>query len=187
MNTIPKNAALILIDLQQEFDDLDYWGPRNNPGAEANASRLLRSWRESARPVFHVQHLSTTATSPLRPGQPGCQIKSEVQPLSDEPVIGNVNSAFIGTDLRGAITRHEHRYGGHRRPNNGALCLHHYANGGEPRFQSLVGGRRLRDKRSNGARWQNLRCRDGSRAGAREPARRVAEVADASAILEAMR
>ena len=104
MNAIPKNAALILIDVQQGFDDLDYWGPRNNPGAEANAARLLRSWRESARPVFHVQHLSTTPTSPLRPGQPGCEIKNEVQPRSDEPVIGkNVNSAFIGTDLEARL------------------------------------------------------------------------------------
>ena len=100
MKTIPENAALILIDIQQGFDDLDYWGPRNNPTAEANAAKLLRSWRESGRPVFHIQHLSATPTSPLRPGQSGCEIKQEVRPLPDEPIIGkDVNSAFIGTDL----------------------------------------------------------------------------------------
>ena len=100
MTTIPDDAALILIDIQQGFDDLDYWGPRNNPSAEANAAKLLRSWRDNGRPVFHVQHLSTTPTSPLRPGQPGCEIKQEVRPLPGEPIIGkDVNSAFIGTDL----------------------------------------------------------------------------------------
>jgi nicotinamidase-related amidase len=104
MKMIPENAALILIDIQQGFDDLDYWGPRNNPSAEANAAKLLRSWRENGRPVFHVQHLSTTPTSPLRPGQPGCEIKQEVRPLAHEPIIGkDVNSAFIGTNLEARL------------------------------------------------------------------------------------
>lgn len=97
---VPENAALILVDIQQGFDDLVYWGPRNNPGAEANAAKLLQAWRASGRPVFHIQHCSTTPTSPLRPGQPGCELKEEVRPLPGEPVIRKqVNSAFIGTDL----------------------------------------------------------------------------------------
>jgi len=100
LQAIPKNAALILIDIQQGFDDLKYWGPRNNPHAEANASKLLQAWRASGRPLFHVQHRSTTPGSPLRAGQSGCEFKPEVKPLPDEPVIGkSVNSAFIGTDL----------------------------------------------------------------------------------------
>ena len=104
MQAIPKNAALILIDIQQGFDDLKYWGPRNNPQAEANAGKLLAAWRRSGRPLFHVQHLSTTPTSPLRPGQPGCDFKPEVKPLPGEPVIGKqVNSAFIGTDLESRL------------------------------------------------------------------------------------
>ena len=104
MQAIPKNAALILIDIQQGFDDLKYWGPRNNPQAEANAARLLQAWRASSRPLFHVQHRSTTPGSPLRPGQAGCDHKPEVRPLHGEPVIGkNVNSAFIGTDLEARL------------------------------------------------------------------------------------
>jgi nicotinamidase-related amidase len=104
MEKIPKNAALILVDIQQGFDDLQYWGARNNPSAEANAAKLLQAFRESDRPVFHVQHRSTTPVSPLRPGQPGCEFKPEVRPLPGEPVIGKqVNSAFIGTDLEARL------------------------------------------------------------------------------------
>lgn len=104
MERIPKNAALILIDIQQGFDDLKYWGPRNNPQAESNAGKLLAAWRASGRPLFHVQHRSTTPGSPLSPGQPGCEFKSEVAPQAGETVIGkSVNSAFIGTDLEARL------------------------------------------------------------------------------------
>jgi nicotinamidase-related amidase len=104
MNKIPRNAALILIDIQQGFDDLKYWGARNNPAAEANAAKLLQAFRREGRPLFHVQHRSKTPVSPLRPGQPGCDFKPEVRPLPGEPVIGKqVNSAFIGTDLEARL------------------------------------------------------------------------------------
>ena len=104
MPAVSRRTALILIDIQQGFDDLAYWGPRNNPGAEANAARLLAAFRKRGYPVFHVQHRSTTPASPLRPGQPGCDFKPEVQPLPDEAVIGKqVNSAFIGTGLEARL------------------------------------------------------------------------------------
>lgn len=96
---LPQNAALIIIDVQRGFDD-PMWGRRNNPQAEANIARLLAAWRRTQRPVFHIQHLSRQATSPLRPGQIGNEIKDVVRPLEGEPVITKeVNSAFIGTDL----------------------------------------------------------------------------------------
>jgi nicotinamidase-related amidase len=99
MLEITDNTALIIIDAQCGMDE-PYWGTRNNPDAEQNIARLLTSWRERGRPIFHVQHMSTTPTSPLRPNQPGNAIKSMVAPQGDEPVIQkNVNSAFIGTDL----------------------------------------------------------------------------------------
>lgn len=98
--------ALVLIDFQQGFNDLAYWGgERNNPKAEANAARLLAYWREHQLPVFHVQHCSiASAANPdsrLAPGQPGNAFKPEVAPQPGEPIIQkNVNSAFIGTDLQ---------------------------------------------------------------------------------------
>ena len=40
-----KNPALILVDIQKGFDDIDYWGgQRNNSKAEQNASKLLKLW-----------------------------------------------------------------------------------------------------------------------------------------------
>lgn len=96
---LPADAALILIDVQQGFDD-PKWGERNNPGAEERMGELLAAWRRTGRPLFHVQHLSAEEASPLRPGQPGCDFKAVVRPQPGEPVIQKrVNSAFIGTSL----------------------------------------------------------------------------------------
>ena len=92
-------AALVLIDVQEGLDE-PRLGQRNNPAAEANMARLLRHWRESGRPIFHIQHMSTEPDSPLQPELPGNVIKAVVAPRGAEPVIQKqVNSAFIGTEL----------------------------------------------------------------------------------------
>lgn len=94
-----SNAALIIIDVQEGLDD-PRLGARNNPDAETKMARLLAEWRRRNRPIFHIQHMSTEADSPLRPELPGNAIKAIVSPQGDEPVIQkSVNSAFIGTDL----------------------------------------------------------------------------------------
>ncbi|MFI5349906.1 MAG: cysteine hydrolase family protein [Elusimicrobiota bacterium] len=100
-----QNTALIIIDVQNGFDDPS-WGRRNNPGAEAAIERLLGAWREAKRPILHVQHLSRNPASPLRPGQRGVEIKDAVKPLPGEAVITKqVNSAFIGTNLEDRLRR----------------------------------------------------------------------------------
>ncbi len=93
--------ALILIDIQKGFEDIDYWGgQRNNPNAEVNASELLKIWRKMALPVFHIQHCSTNPRSPLNETNIGNEFIDIVKPLSTEIIIKKkVNSAFIGTDL----------------------------------------------------------------------------------------
>jgi nicotinamidase-related amidase len=99
MKQLPPNAALIVIDVQQAFNDPG-WGERNNPQAEDNIAALLAGWRQSGRPLYHIQHCSDRADSLFRPGAPGFLVKPQARPLPGEPVIfKNVNSAFIGTDL----------------------------------------------------------------------------------------
>ena len=99
MNRLPANAALIVIDVQQAFNDPS-WGARNNPAAEANIARLLAGWRGAGRPLFHIQHRSQRSGSLFHPDAPGFQAKPEAMPLTGEPILyKNVNSAFIGTDL----------------------------------------------------------------------------------------
>jgi len=100
-------SGLVLIDWQKGFRHCAYWGRRNNPMAEKNASALLRHWRNEARPVFHVRHDSSEERSPLRPDGPGNEIEDFAKPVAGERVYAKcVNSAFIGTalesDLRAA-------------------------------------------------------------------------------------
>jgi len=96
------HPALILIDIQKGFDDIAYWGgQRNNPNAENNAAELLKIWRENQLPIFHIQHCSTNPTSLLNATNPGNELKEMVKPILGETIIQkNVNSAFIGTNLK---------------------------------------------------------------------------------------
>lgn len=103
MLNLEAGPTLVVIDVQRGFDE-PVWGLRNNPDAEQVIARLLARWRSVAWPVLHVAHDSTLATSPLRPGQAGNEIKAEVQPLADEPIYRKtVNSAFIGTGLEAVL------------------------------------------------------------------------------------
>jgi nicotinamidase-related amidase len=110
MTPLPQSAVLIVIDVQEAFNDPS-WGKRNNPTAEANIAALLAGWRTTQRPVIHVQHRSARMESLFHPNRPGFKVKPEAEPLPGEPVIyKEVNSSFIGTDLeqrlraRGAAT-----------------------------------------------------------------------------------
>ena len=56
-------TALIVVDVQQAFDDAGYWGRRNNPACEANVARLIEAWRAEGRPLVFVRHDSDEAVS----------------------------------------------------------------------------------------------------------------------------
>jgi nicotinamidase-related amidase len=97
------NDVLVVID-QQKAMDHPKWGPRNNPGAEANIARLLAEWRRRGAPIVHVKHDSTSPDSPFRPGQEGNDFLPLTAPLEGELVVAKkVHSAFIGTDLTAGL------------------------------------------------------------------------------------
>jgi nicotinamidase-related amidase len=94
--------ALILVDIQKGFGNIEYWeGQRNNPDAELRASELLKLWRANNLPIFHIQHCSSNPASLLHATNAGNAFNNLVAPIEGEPIIKkNVNSAFIGTDLQ---------------------------------------------------------------------------------------
>jgi nicotinamidase-related amidase len=99
--------ALLLVDIQKGFENIEYWGgQRNNLNAEKNAAELLKIWRQNNLPVFHIQHCSTNLKSPLHETNAGNEFKEITTPIGLEPIIKkNVNSAFIGTDLKEQLDR----------------------------------------------------------------------------------
>ncbi len=102
---LPSLPALLLVDIQQGFDEVDYWGGRrNNPDAEENAGHLLEAWRKTGLPLYHVKHNSIHPASPLVREKPGNAFHEAVQPLPEEKVIEKrVNSAFIGTNFEALL------------------------------------------------------------------------------------
>ena len=96
------SAALIVIDVQQGFDD-PVWGERNNPDAEANIGRLVGAWADASRPIVLVRHDSVSHGSPLAAGSAGNALKDVVVDAPHELLVTKqVNSAFYGQpDLHG--------------------------------------------------------------------------------------
>jgi nicotinamidase-related amidase len=92
---LSEKRALIVVDVQSGFDD-PAWGRRNNPECEANIASLIRHWRRTGGPVVYVRHDSTNPDSPLRPGQPGNDLRAFVDGEPDLLVTKSVNSAFYG-------------------------------------------------------------------------------------------
>ena len=99
---LKSNTALLLIDLQQGFNESSFFGTeRNNPQAEQNATNLLNCWRKQQLPIFHIQHCSTNLDSPLREGHSGHNFVVGLEPKANEPLFKKtVNSSFIETNLK---------------------------------------------------------------------------------------
>lgn len=97
-----KEPALILVDIQKGFQYEEHWGGnRNNKDAETICGKILKRWRELNLPLFHIRHDSLEPDSKLKSSHPGFAFDENVLPEKNEPVITkNVNSAFIGTDLK---------------------------------------------------------------------------------------
>lgn len=98
-------TALIVIDVQQGFDDPDL-GPRNNPACETNIKALLDAWHDAKQPIVLVRHDSLDPGSPLAPGKPGNALKPILAATpADLMFTKHVNSAFHGAvDLDAWLT-----------------------------------------------------------------------------------
>ncbi|MCY0918849.1 cysteine hydrolase family protein [Streptomyces sp. H27-G5] len=97
---IADNTALVVVDVQRGFDDGPFWGPRNNPEAEANIAALMDAWQETGRPVVLVRHTSVLSGSVLAEDHPGHAFKDFVQDRRHSAallVTKTVNSSFHGT------------------------------------------------------------------------------------------
>lgn len=95
---IQDNAALIVVDVQEGFDDELFMGKRNNPEADQNIEAIIKVWEKSRRPIVVVQHNSISAGSVLNPSKPGNALKPYVKKIKpDLAVTKSVNSAFYGT------------------------------------------------------------------------------------------
>jgi nicotinamidase-related amidase len=93
--------ALIVVDVQREFDEWEAAGRRrNNPDAVARIADLLKAFRASGARIFHIRHEGTRSGSSFLPSHSGYAVKEEAREAPGEAVIiKRVNSAFIGTDL----------------------------------------------------------------------------------------
>ena len=99
MPTLNSSIALLIIDMQQGINT-HRLGPRNNPTAESQITRLLTAWRAAQAPVVHVRHMSRSPASVFWPGQPGAQFQVEFTPLATEHVMEkNVPDAFANSGL----------------------------------------------------------------------------------------
>lgn len=96
--TSSNQTALIVIDVQESFRDLDFWGPSANPAAEANIAALIADWREHDRgPVVLVRHDEPVPGSPLHPAHPQNRLQPFLDAVNPELLITkSVNSAFYG-------------------------------------------------------------------------------------------
>lgn len=100
-------AALVVVDVQKGFDDVSYWGERNNPDCERNVARLIAAWRTLEWPIVFVRHDSVVSDSPLRLDSPGNEFKDVIVGEPDLLVTKSVHSAFLGEpDLDVWLRRH---------------------------------------------------------------------------------
>ena len=113
MASLPvHHTALIVVDVQKAFDELEAGGKRrNNAQAVKRIRDILADFRAKGALVIHVRHASRNPVSPFRPDQPGYTVQDEAREQPDEPVlVKHVNSSFIGTDLEARLRERDIKY-----------------------------------------------------------------------------
>jgi nicotinamidase-related amidase len=91
-----SRAALIVIDVQQGFDDPAF-PPRDNPACESNVKALIDRWTADDAPIVLVRHDSLEPGSPLHPSRPGNAFKPVLDGVEPALLVPkHVHSAFHG-------------------------------------------------------------------------------------------
>jgi nicotinamidase-related amidase len=81
------NQALLIIDIQNDYFPGGAMELVGSPAAGAQAGKLLQAFRQKARPVIHIQHVSTRPGATFfLPDTPGVQIHESVAPKAGETV-----------------------------------------------------------------------------------------------------
>jgi nicotinamidase-related amidase len=100
-----EKAALVIIDLQNDYFDGGRFPLVNAGQASENAALLLEHARRCNDLVVHVRHESPEAdASFFVPGTAGAKINLKVLPAENEPVVvKNSINAFLGTNLQSIL------------------------------------------------------------------------------------
>lgn len=95
------NQALLLIDIQNDYFPGGTMELTGSTEAGRQAGKLLQSFRASALPVIHIQHLSTRPDATFfRPDTEGVAIHQSVAPLASETLFQkNFPNCFRETPL----------------------------------------------------------------------------------------
>ena len=95
------NAALLLIDIQNDYFPGGAMELEGMTQAAAGARELLAACRKNRRPIFHVQHLALgPGATFFRPDTVGVEIHESVRPLPGEALVRkHYPNAFRDTGL----------------------------------------------------------------------------------------
>jgi nicotinamidase-related amidase len=99
--------VLVLIDLQNDYFPGGVLPLAEIESAANNARLLLEHFRQTERPVIHIQHVSVQAGSFFfLPNTVGVQINQQVRPLDDEIIITkHFPNSFRETELLSTLSK----------------------------------------------------------------------------------
>ena len=86
--TVTMSTALVLFDLQNDYFPGGAMELVGAKAAVAQAAKLVHTFRQSALPIFHVQHIATRVGATFfLPGTTGADIHDAVSPDEGETVV----------------------------------------------------------------------------------------------------
>ena len=99
--------ALIIVDVQNDYFGGGSMELVGMESAARNCGRLLDSFREHGKPLFHIQHLATRPGATFFvPDTDGAEIHDSVKPETEESlIVKHFPSAFRDTELHQELQR----------------------------------------------------------------------------------